>query len=290
MKDTSTRIQLPWTPLQKRIIYTALLVVATFALVWAFYTFLPAGFGGDWGLSFRPAALNLIKGDTPYHISTGGVLNPPWIIAMLVPLAVLPEKLGWAILCLVNLFAFGFVAYKLGAKPLSLLFLLFSMPFLHLLNQGQIDGLIVLGYILPRPIGLFLILGKPQIGIGVAFFWLIEAYREKKLKGVVLTFLPVTLAYLLSFVIYGPYIFSGTNVVGQFWDYNIWPIGIPIGLIALKYAIQKRKQKYALMSVPFLTPYIGFHSYSAALLGLVDEPLDILLASVGTWIIFFLGG
>ncbi|MDD5369742.1 MAG: hypothetical protein PHQ40_11695, partial [Anaerolineaceae bacterium] len=265
----------------------ALLLIA---FVWAIYRFVPGGSNNDWELSFRPALLRMASGVTPYVPGKEQVLNPPWILAPLIPLAVLPEKLGWALLLVINLISYGFVAYRLGAKPIATLFLLISAAFLLLLFQGQIDGFIILGFILPKPIGLFLLLGKPQIGLGVAIFWFIEVFRDKGSRGILWTFLPVCLAYLLSFAIYGPYVFMGHSVVGQYWDYSIWPISIPIGLLLLKYAITQRQINFAILTGPFLSPYVGFHSYAAALLGLVNVPIDILLASLGTWIIFLLGG
>lgn len=289
MKTFAAAIQTPLSNRQK-LLFISLGGLLFIAFIWAIYQFFPGDTNNDWGLSFRPALLRMASGITPYVPGKEQVLNPPWILAPLIPLAVLPEKLGWTLLLVINLISFGFVAYKLGAKPISIFFLLISSAFLLLAFQGQIDGFIILGYILPKPIGLFLLLGKPQIGLGVAIFWFFEVFRDKGIRGILWTFLPVCLAYLLSFVVFGPYLFMGQSVVGEYWDYSIWPVSIPIGLLLLKYAITQRKIGFAILTGPLLSPYVGFHSYAAALLGLVGVPLDILLASLGTWIIFLLGG
>jgi hypothetical protein len=289
MKTIAAGIQAPLSNRQK-LFFIGLGACLLIAFIWGIYQFVPGGTNNDWGLSFRPALLRMVSGSTPYVPGKEQVLNPPWILAPLIPLALLPEKLGWTLLLVLNLISFGFVAFKLGAKPISTLFLLISAAFLLLLFQGQIDGLIILGFILPKPIGLFLLLGKPQIGLGVAIFWFFEVFRDKGIRGILWTFLPVGLAYLASFILYGPYLFLGQSLVGEYWDYSIWPISIPIGLLLLKYAISQRKINLAILTGPLLSPYVGFHSYAAALLGLVGVPLDIMLTSLGTWIIFLLGG
>lgn len=70
---------------------------------------------------------------------------------------------------------------------------------------ANIDRMVVLGLIMPTWIGLFFVLAKPQIGIGVAIFWAFESYRLGKLRQMARDFVPVSLAILISLWIYGPW-------------------------------------------------------------------------------------
>lgn len=100
---------------------------------------------------------------------------PYWILALLMPLALLPEPIGSALLLLINLAAFSYTAHRFGANPIGLLLFLLSPPVLLCLLNSNIDGIVVLGFVLPPQLGLFLLLLKPQVGSAAAMYWLVEA-------------------------------------------------------------------------------------------------------------------
>ena len=157
---------------RQKTIVVALLGLGVVALAFPISGVLPAGV--DWHLAFRPAAQEILRGHSPYNIS--GFFNPPWTLIPLMPLALLPESLGRAFFLLMNLMIFVYVAYRLGASATTMLFFLLSPPVLHSLLNGNIDAFVVLGFVLPPPVGLFFLSLKPQIVPAFALFRVLDAW------------------------------------------------------------------------------------------------------------------
>jgi hypothetical protein len=246
----------------------------------------------DWSRFFRPAILTLLSGGSPY--GNIYVIHAPWGLLMLTPLVLLPEAVGRVLLIFCALGAYSFIAHRLGAKPLAIVFLLISPTVMHLLLNGNLDWLASLGFILPPQIGLFFISIKPQIGIAVAPFWLIEAWRQGGWKQVLRTFAPFTLVLLLSFVIYGPWPLGAVEATGVvWWNASLWPMSIPVGLALLVSAVRKRKIEYAMAASPCLSPYVLFYSWTGVLLAIIASVPETIAAVVGLWILvairFFAG-
>lgn len=68
------------------------------------------------------------------------------------------------------------MAFRLKKKIWAAAALLFSPFVIGNASTGNIDWLVVIGLILPRPIGLFLLLLKPQLTAGILLLWLLEAW------------------------------------------------------------------------------------------------------------------
>ena len=245
--------------------------------------YLPAGI--DWRDTYRPATLALLSGKSPYSVDI--FFSAPWGLIPLVPFALLPENLGRATLFLLGIGSFAFTAHLLGAKPLALIAFLLSPPVMHCLLNSNIEWLPLLGFIMPPQIGLFFIAIKPQIGAGVGFFWLIEAWRRGGFREVVRVFCPVLLALLISFAIFGlwPLRFSDTLTLTGAYNASLWPISIPIGLTLLGTSLRKRNIKYAMASSPCLSPYVPFHAWVGALVAIMSEPIETIVAVIGLWIL-----
>jgi len=258
--------------------------VALGVLIWVLSVYVHQGM--DWIDYFRPAALEMLAGRSPYTVE--GFVNPPWLLIPLLPIALLPEKVGGAVMFVLLLGAFGYTAYRLKAKPLAMLAIILSAPVVYSLRYAQTDGLAALGFVLPPQIGLFFVLAKPQAGLAVALFWLVEAWREGGVKRVARTFAPVTLAYLLSFAIYGIWLTRGMGSIGLDCNISFWPTSLPIGLILLVHALRHRRFHTSIIAGPFFSPYLAIHSWSTALLGLAPSTSEAVVASVATWIWFFL--
>ncbi len=243
--------------------------------------FLP--FGIDWHLTFRPASLAVLSGKSPYTVDIFGL--PPWGLLPFLPLALLPENIGRAIIFVASLVAFGFAAYRLGARPIALAAFLISPPVVHCLLNANVDWLPVLGFILPPQIGLFFVSVKPQVGFGVAVFWLVEAWRTGGWRQVVRVFWPITLALLASFVVFGFWPFRAMFVFtsSQGWNASLWPASLPVGLTLLVATLRRRQVKYAMAAAPCLSPYVLFHAWSGALVALADSPVEMSAAVIGLW-------
>lgn len=236
----------------------------------------------DWSRTYRPAALKLASGRSPYEVSS--FHNPPWILIPLIPIAALPSKVGNGVLFVVTLSAVVFVAIRMGAKPISLLALIASFPVLFLLLFGQIDWLILLGTLLPPQLGLFLVLTKPQAGLGIAVFWLVASLRRGGLREALRVFAPVTLLFLLSMALFSTgFLNTPLILVPTKHNMSLWPFSIPIGLGLLAVALRNRDFKLSMMSSPFLSPYVSPHTWTIALLPLVRWQGVAILASLASW-------
>lgn len=208
----------------------------------------------DWTITFRPATLTLLSGLSPY----GRVyyVHAPWTLIPLIPLAVLPEAVGRVLQLFCGLVSYAYVAHKLGGKPIAVAFLLASPLVMHVLLNGNMDWLAILGFILPPQIGLFFISIKPQIGIAVAPFWLVQAWRTGGWKEVLKVFAPFTIVLLLSFVPFGfwPLETLREDIVGVYFNASLWPLSIPVGLALFVAAIRKHRIEYAMAASPCLSP------------------------------------
>ena len=270
------------TMLRSQKLLTALAIVAGLILV----SFLAAPFvppGVDWRISFRPAALTLLSGESPYDKVY--IIHAPWALLMLAPFALFPENVGRVMLLFCGLASYTFIARRLGAKPIAIIFLLLSPVVMHMLLNGNIDWLASFGFILPPQIGLFFIAIKPQIGIAVAPFWLIEAWRQGGWKQVLTTFAPFTIVLLLSFAIFGLWPLGAVEVTGVSFNASLWPLSIPVGLALLVTAIRKRRIEYAMAASPCLSPYALFYSWTDVLLAIIASVPETIAAVIGLWIL-----
>jgi hypothetical protein len=232
-------------------------------LLWFEYRYLPIGI--DWELCFRRATLEFLAGRSPYTVD--GFFNPPWTLIPFIPFSFLPVRISNLLLVDIGLLCYLFILYRLKVRPIAaLIFLLFptTLVGLHTVN---IEWLVMLGFVLPPPVGLFFVLMKPQVGIAIALYWLVV--NPKRIK----TFLPVTLAFLISLAVYSDWlprlVIRGTKTgyYGTF-DIGFFPYLVPLGLALLVVAIRKHKEAFAFMASPFFAPYVGANSYSIVVLGL----------------------
>jgi hypothetical protein len=270
------------TILRSQRVLTALAIIVGLILV----SFLAAPFvppAVDWRISFRPAALTLLSGESPYDKVY--IIHAPWALLMLAPFALFPENVGRVMLLFCGLASYTFIARRLGAKTIAIVFLLISPVVMHMLLNGNIDWLASFGFILPPQIGLFFIAIKPQIGIAVAPFWLIEAWRQGGWKQVLTTFAPFTIVLLLSFAIFGLWPLGAVEVTGVSFNASLWPLSIPVGLALLVTAIRKRKIEYAMAASPCLSPYALFYSWTGVLLAIIASVPETIAAVIGLWIL-----
>ncbi len=237
----------------------------------------------DWSTAFRPAAYEVFAGRSPYNIPN--YFNPPWALLPLLPLALLPEQAGRGVLLVVSFISMMYTARKLGAKPLAIILVLLSPPFLHCLLNGNLEWLTCLGFVLPPQIGLFFISVKPQLGMVVGLFWLVEAWRKNGLRGVITLVWPFTLGVLLSFAIFGlwPFRFSGQAAMWQ--NASFFPEFVPLGLILVVGSLKLRKLNFAMAAGPCLSPYTLFHSWIGAFLAVCHSLPETIAGFIGLWFV-----
>lgn len=244
--------------------------------------------GKDWINTYRPAALAVLSLRSPYTIEI--FHSPPWAVFPLIPLALLPERIGFGFNFCLGMISTGYIAYRIGAKPLTVAAILLSYPVLFSNIYGNIDWLVYLGLIMPPRWGLFFILIKPQAGIGLAIYWLVECYREGGFKNIASHFAPITIALLISFALFGWWPATGFTEIGQSFNASLWPQAFPIGLVILVSAIRNRRPGLALASSPFFSPYVAVSSWGSAILGLLPQEIETIVAVIGIWILRLYSG
>jgi hypothetical protein len=281
----------------KYIKFIAILFSAIILLTWAVYRFLPVNrnlsnfgslsIGVDWKGTFRPATLALISGQSPYDY---GVFNPPWAFLPLIPVALLYPELGEAVMLVIGLLAFGFAAYRLKAPPWMAVMMMINPWTLSNAGNGNIDWMVAIGATLPPQIGLFFVLTKPQLGIGLALFWLVQAWDRGKLREVLRVFAPVTIALMISFIPYGFWPLKTMLLTGDiWWNGSLWPVGLIVGVALLVYALHRRSFPVSIISSPFLSKYLTIHGWNIALFGLLPFRYEFIAAWIAIWLLKLLG-
>ena len=133
----------------KKVVALMLLVMILLPFL---YVSLPHGL--DWHDTYRPAALAVLRGQSPYTFEI--YYAAPWAAWLLIPIAVLPTALGQMMIFLAGVAAYIYIAYRFGATPFSLILFLSSAAVIGCLINGNIEWLPLLGAVLPPqslPIG-----------------------------------------------------------------------------------------------------------------------------------------
>lgn len=279
MKKTETKKTGFWK--YGKLVLLSILIVATFPFL---YLYLPSGL--DWHNAYRPAALSVLRGESPYGMSEFGqaFYNPPWALIPFLPFAMMPYQVGRVGVFIMGLAGFTIVAYKLKAPPISLLIFLTSAAVIGCLNNGNLDWLPMLSFILPARWGLILAAIKPQIGIGVGIYWLFESYREGGILAVFKTFAPVSFLLFLSFGLYGFWFLEFSRLENNLNNMSLFPYSIPVGLYLIWASIRGRDIRPAMASSPLLAPYVTQFSYAAVLASLLQKPVWLGIVSAVLWI------
>jgi hypothetical protein len=256
----------------------SVIIFGFFIFIYAAHLLIPVSY--DWH-TFRGASLDLVSGRSPYG---GEFYNPPWTLIPLIPLSFLPLRIGSSVISALAIFTFGYLAYRLGAKPLAWALIVLSPPVILETQSANVTWLAALGVIMPAQIGLFFVSMKPQVGVGIAAYWLVEAWQRGRWKEVIRIFGPITLAFGLSLVIFGLWPSRITEPIALTWNSSLWPESIPIGLVMLVAAIRGKKPGLALASSPFLSPYLSMHTWAVAIIGLLPGNLEAISGVVGIWL------
>ncbi len=273
---------------QKKKKELAVLAVSVVLLLIASLVSVYLPFGVDWHEAFRPASLALIYGESPYTVEK--YYAPPWGLLPLLPLAVLPENIGRGILFALTLVSFAFVAHRLGAQLPAIVVFLLSPLVLHELLNANIDWLVLLGFVMPPQVGLLFVLIKPQVGVGLAVFWLINAWKNGGYKQVFRISWPLFITSFISIALFGVWPLRLLSITSYSQDFNasFWPSSIPIGLALIVAAFRKSEPRYAIASSPCFSPHVLFHSYVGVLVVLLPATAEAIAAVIGLWILVFI--
>lgn len=159
---------------RKKILIIALPLIFLALVILNFKFFIK---GTDWQNIFYPAVTSALKSGQPYSVT--GFFNPPWVIPMLAPFVLLPAGWGASVFAVTGYFAFGFIAYKMGAKLPALIFFMLNPYTINHLLAPNAEWIAALGFILPPQIGLLFLL----VPIGTGLFYLKETPGRKTEGG-----------------------------------------------------------------------------------------------------------
>lgn len=240
--------------------------------------------GVDWKETFYPASQAVFEGHSPYTVTT--FRNAPWTILLILPFALFSEKIGGILFFMASFAAYAWTAYRLKASRRALVVFLFSPPVIYGMRMLNVDIFVLIGFVLPAQIGLFLVIIKPQMGIAMIPFWLIKAYKVGGTKEVIRTFAPITVALSLSFLFFGNWI-SGRqgDLFGSFWNASLWPWAIPIGIVLVALSLRDLREDFAMAASPFLSPYLAYHSWVSVLAGLIRHDFEFVVAVAAMWLV-----
>ena len=255
----------------------ALLVAATFPLL---STGLPVG--DDWACCFRPAALKLLRGQSPYSVT--GFYNAPWALLPFIPIALLPFQWSRIVFFLISLAGFTYIIRKLTPHPMSVLLFLTSAPVVYCFYGGNLDWISMLSFIMPAPFAVMFAAIKPQIGAGILIYWLSESWRQGGPRLVILNFLPGAFLFISSFIFYGLWPLNFSELNGASWYVSLFPNLIPIGILLLGWAIAKREPRPAMSAGLFFSPYFSLRSIFPLLVPLLEHPKLLAVAWLITWL------
>lgn len=281
--------------LNQRVLAALLLLGSLAALTYSVYRFGIQGaveigstpIGIDWLWGFRPAIQLLLDGQSPYN-STFPVYSPPWILGLLIPFSLLPTTVGAAVYTVFSWLAYLFVAYRLGARPLALVAIGLAQPVLQsAFIAANVDWMPLIGALMPPQIGLFFLSAKPHLGIGLALFWLWGAWQKGKFREVIRVFGPVTIAWTISFVVFGPFLFASGQLINSNWSATMFPYSLPIGVVLMALAVHFKDRIPALAASPFFSPYVGKYSWGISLFALIKYPGLLVISSVLLWFGWF---
>lgn len=232
------------------------------------------------GVDFRllyPAGRAVLSLHDPYEAAPY-FFNPPWFLIFITPISLFPLKIArivWMVL--------GIIGYLIAFKRLNLnqfsILAMFLSPFIYFdLSIGNYEWLILLGSTLPAVWGSWFVITKPQTGIVLIPLWI------KQKKWVVM--IPLVLLGILMLL--GLYALPKPSALT--WSADIFPYGIPIGLILGYFAFKNNDQLLALAAAPFFTPYLAVQSWIFVLLPLTRNKKWMGIGVILSWIfvmIFF---
>ena len=207
----------------------------------------------------------------------------PWALLPIVPLGLLPEHIGRGAFFIASILGYSYFAMRIGANRFTLPAFLLSPPVIHCLLNANIDWLPLLGFVLPPPVGIFFLFIKPQIGIGGVLFFLYTSWKRGGLKETVRVFAPVTIALLISFLIFGLWPLGFSQALSYSWNASLWPLSIPIALCLMVLAFRRSEIRFSLAASPFMSPYVLFHSWAGVMGAVLNDTALSIAAFIGLW-------
>lgn len=267
-------------PTRSRVLQLALAGLALVLCVWLVASFLPVD--TEYTRYYYAAGRAALELRNPYQVR--GFFNPAWILLLFAPLSLLSPQLGHASYFMLSLGAAYYAARRFGASLPGIVLFLCSPLMLAGLLLTNVDSLVLLGAVLPPQFGLFLVLLKPQVGSGIALYWLWQAWRTGGWRQVVRTFAPVSLALLLTLVLYGNWLTRGLSLTDAWWNMSLFPWLIPVGCFLAWLSLRRSALRLSVPVGVCFSPYVGPSSTITVLVPLLSNTRLLALACALVWL------
>ena len=234
-------------------------------------------FASDWEVYFQPITRGWLDSSLVLYRDTGwgfGYWSPPWLIWLLIPLAVWPLWLGWGVLVVATLIAMIWLTRNYAHR-----WLVFASPLIiDLVLDGPVEIVPMLGIALgwlaaDRPyllgIALVLMATRPQTCFLVAL-WLLLNHRHR-----IRALLIPALVFAVSLVLHGwdwpirwasgPSVFGLLGVESNITPWRsigLWmiPVALVLGIWALRLPRTRLNLGALVVANVLVTPYLGSYS------------------------------
>ncbi|MHC1783865.1 MAG: hypothetical protein AB9891_14120 [Anaerolineaceae bacterium] len=242
--------------------------------------------GADWINYLYPAIQIFLSGGNPYLNQEIG--QPPWTFLILAPLGFLPPLLSVGAINFISISAVVTFFFKNKKKWLAFP-LVATYPFLSLMVMGNLDGLVLWGLTIGGPIGLILLMIKPQAAFLVGIIWAIKAWKKGGLKDLTILLAPLAVLTVISIIVYPQWpgnilwFSSRTNYLST----NAFPWLVPIGIGLFIAAVRNQREDWAAVATLLITPYVRTQSWTVALCLLaLYYPLEGVIIALSTWLVY----
>ena len=182
--------------------------------------------------------------------------SPLWLAWSLLPISFLPDPIYVRLLAFSMALCGGLVVLRLSRDRFVISVALLC-PYLWLSAIfGNIENAVLLAAVLPFPIGIWILVLKPQMSIGLLIHRSWQALRDRRAIHLI--------AISLCAVLLAVSINAGMlrhSPINQVWSTSPWPYGIPIGVIMLLIGLRRDDWRWSFAASMFFAPYIETMSY-----------------------------
>jgi len=243
-----------------------------------FQLFLSQPLATDFDIFYR-AAVALRAGTNPYHVD--GFYSPIYLLIYYLPFTAFPEMLAIRLNSIVSITAMWIVFWRFSKRNLALTLIAMMSGCVGLsVVNGNNDFMPMLAGLLNPAAGVWLALTKPQMSIVLVAVFLIERPRSTFLwasLGLIAALYGVSLGLGMSF----------QSAIGNGWNLSVFPLLLPLGVIAARSALRLKDRSLGLAASPLFAPYVGSQSWLVVFPWLMQYPIACLVAFVVSWRIIF---
>lgn len=236
----------------------------------------------DWDGIYLPVVRMILSGQNPFN--TFGFYNPPWVLSLLIPFAMLPYEIGRFLMMLCGMASLAYVAYRLKASRFGVIAILLSPLAFDAMLWGNVEWISLLGLVLPLPLGLVLLSIKPQMTLCAIGFLLYEEWRKRGFRKMILAMFPVTALFILSFLVYGFYPLHWMQYQAEAGiNFSFYPFTVPLGLGLMIQATRTKKLGYALAASPLFFSTLSPQVWLVEWLAIAALTPELIAVTVSSW-------